>query len=295
MVKQSKMPCHFGSLPGRWQHGHVWTSSAGRCALIDYVSTPSSLSAPLPARSVLLIGDSTDRNKVNAICNHFGTPAMSYIEGLHLETQHGNSGYAACTLARRVTVGQFMHYGVMDEPYFSYAYPVKPPLRNESYAHLSQDAIRFRSRTPGGRDPTLIVLQSYAWDLAAECQRGGSSVLLSGNVTDWVARVLRSVRHVRSIFPSSRVMWRTSHPYVGFCATPHLLNKMNEAVRDELPKHGVRLLEWNWMMNSSSAPHECRIQANALHLKQVSGLHVSDRCNLQYMNVVLNELMRGGE
>ena len=47
----------------------------------------------LSNKSVLLIGDSTDREKCNAFCDLFGTPATSYVPGLHLTHAHGNSGY----------------------------------------------------------------------------------------------------------------------------------------------------------------------------------------------------------
>ena len=122
--------------------------------------------------------------------------------------------------------------------------------------------------------------QSYAWDVAAECQRRHHSRLLQGDIADWTARVVKSVRHVRRIFPRSKLMWRTSHPFSVFCATPTLIDRMNAAVRAVLPqKEGMSILEWNWMMNASHTPPECR-----------GALHVTEKCNVQYVNVLLNIL-----
>lgn len=267
-----------GDSPGVWVADRWVSAHPEACTWTDYVSRPLPLIGP--HRSALLIGDSTDRNKLHAACARFGTRAESYVPNLHLELAHGNSGYAACALGSRVVLGQFMHYGVMDPPYFRYAYPVKPPLRNESYAHLSHDAILFRAHANGGREPTLVVLQSYAWDIAAECQRRHHSRLLQGDIADWTARVVKSVRHVRRIFPRSKLMWRTSHPFSVFCATPTLIDRMNAAVRAVLPqKEGVSILEWNWMMNASHTPPECR-----------GALHVTEKCNVQHVNVLLNIL-----
>ena len=232
-------------------------------------------------KSVFLIGDSTDRNKINAVCGWFKETPVSYIEGLHLENSHGNSGYASCDLGN-IVVGQFMHYGVMDQPYFQYAYPIPFQLQNESYAHISKDATRFRTRI-NGQDPTLIVVQSYAWDIAAECQRNRHHVksdLLKGNVEDWFQRNLRMLTHVRNTFPQSRIMWRTSHPYTEYCATRSLIDKMNQIMRTRLPAYGIHMAEWNLLMTSPSTPKKCK-----------NKLHVSDECNLPYMNIILNQLL----
>ena len=253
------------------------------CNFVDYVYSPEKKVDKFKhSKSVLLIGDSTDRNKMNALCTFLNKKPVSYIRHLHLENRHGNSGYASCSLNNKITVGQFMHYGVMDPPYFHYAYPIPPQLQNESYSHLVHDATKFRT-VNNGKDPTLIILQSYAWDIATECEKKNreKSNLLLGKVDDWFTRNLRFIKHVNATFPSSRIMWRTSHPYTAYCATPSLLHKMNNIMRTLLPKYGIDIVEWNLLVTSTSTPMECKGQ-----------LHVSDTCNLPYMNVVLNVLSR---
>ena len=106
-----------------------------------------------------------DRSQQAARCARFGTRAESYVPNLHLERAHGNSGYAACALGSRVVLGQFMHYGVMDPPYFRYAYPVKPSLRNDERVvraplarrHIVSCARKRRARTDARRAAVVRV------------------------------------------------------------------------------------------------------------------------------------------
>jgi len=282
------LACLPGSDAGRWADGgREWHSSRAGCPLRNFLSrgrgggggaraAAHEWRRLLSNKSVLLIGDSTDREKCNAFCDLFGTPATSYVPGLHLTHAHGNSGYGSCTV-HGLTVGQFMHYGVMDKPYFRYAYPVPPPLHDDAYEHLARDAVLFRRRIRGA-DPTLVVVQSYAWDIAAECQRAGGGAVLhtEEKVRDWVRRVASFLAHVRSVFPSSSVAWRTSHPYSAYCAHPALLRSMNAAAREALPRLGYAIMEWGEMMEASSDA-ACKGE-----------LHVTPQCNLPYVNRLLN-------
>jgi hypothetical protein len=291
--------CQFASATGFWADNTTWRSSSAECPLAQLIPprpddhfhpADPTLVAALSKGSLFLIGDSTDRNKVNSFCDQLNVKATSYIPGLHLSKAHGNSGYAACTVKGGFTIGQFMHYGVMDPPYLSYAYPIPEGLQGDAYQHLALDATRFRARTKGA-DPTLVVVQSYAWDLATLCERRcGLKAAASPECTkmhgplkvdlnDWTRRVTRFLAHVQRVFPKSKILWRTSHVYFEYCGGLDLLHAMNDAARTSLPRAGVGLAEWGPMMEK--------------HPDCYGRLHVATAdCNLPYVNRLLNEVAR---
>jgi hypothetical protein len=65
------------------------------------------------------------------------------------------------------------------------------------------------------------------------------------------------------------------------CATTLVLNTMNAAARSVLPRLNVGMIEWGDMMFSYGMPQGCH-----------NSLHVSDECNLPYVNLVLNIVSR---
>jgi hypothetical protein len=78
---------------------------------------------------------------------------------------------------------------------------------------LALDAVLVRDWLLGGHDPTLVIVQSYAWILGAACQRNKTQALHHFDVQDWLDRVVKYVELVQQTFPNSEIMWRTSHMY----------------------------------------------------------------------------------
>ena len=286
--------CHFGAEQGHWMHEEWHTFSPdAKCGLKQYfkpTEVPRAASRlvvdPLLAgRSVLLIGDSTDRNKLLAFCNAGNVSTEAYIYGLP-KTPQRTRDYNYCT-AGNFTMAHFMHWGVMGQPYWYMAF-TGSPLHSTTEEHLASDAVLFRDHVLGGHDPTLVIVQSYAWDIGAMCQRNKTQTLnqCHFDVQNWIARAVTYVERVQQTFPKSVIMWRTSHAYnVNWSKLWRVsqlqIHEMNAAARWAFPRLGVGLVEWGPMMESYGMPWVCQNQ-----------LHVTPECNLPYVNLVLNIISR---
>ena len=128
--------------------------------------------------SVLLLGDSLDRNGLSDVCSAYNATKFQYLPTTLL---NGNMMYNYCRLPTvgggSFTIANFMHFGNLPElPMYKAAYIASTAacgtgLAATSREHVLQDAPRVREVLPK-MAPTLVVAQSYLWDLAQASQNG---------------------------------------------------------------------------------------------------------------------------
>ena len=233
------------------------------------------LAAELAGRSVLLIGDSIERITLNHICNTLASAERPYLPEVVLQNM-GSSSYNYCTVpagSRRsadVTIGSFMNYGVSREiSLFKYAYinqtrryGVPHGLQNTSREHIEHDATRFSDVLPrsqnGSSEPSLVVAQSYLWDLAQAYQNKHPFELhhdshVPSQVDGWVHDVRSFLNLLHEAFPCSAIAWRTAPPAAGAGRSPALLAHMNvkvlRMIRHEF-NSSVHVLDWAAVMRN---------------------------------------------
>ena len=130
--------------------------------------------------SVLLLGDSLDRNILGDVCSAYNATTFQYLPTSML---NGNVVYNYCRLPTvgggSFTIANFMHFGNMPElPMYKCAYIASTAacgtgLAATSREHVLQDAPRIREVLPESQpSPTLVVAQSHLWDLAQASQNG---------------------------------------------------------------------------------------------------------------------------
>ncbi len=160
-----------------------------------------------------------------------------------------------------------MNYGVSSEiPLYRFAYinqdttrrGVPRGLQNTSREHIEHDATRFRAVLPrsenGLSEPSLVVAQSYLWDIAQAHQNKHPFKLSSDShapsqVDGWVRNVRSFLELLHGSFPCSAIAWRTAPPghWVGSGISPELLAHMNvkvlRMIRHEF-RSSVHVLDW---------------------------------------------------
>lgn len=280
----------------------VWVGEQWRVA--DFANTGSDLrqladrplsSWPpeLDGKSILILGDSLDRNAVRYFCSSHEAATGPYLEA-DLASLVGASSYDFCRLGG-VTVGQFMNYGVFEPPYWMYAYKgmnenklfeVPDGLQITSNEHILLDASRFRSVTPGGQDPTLVVVQSYLWDLASEWEHAGKMAqgYRPGDdfVARWAARLQSHMQIVRQAFPTSRLAWRTAPPVPEQSGrNPEIIHAMNLAARSFAQDNDIQLVDYASMCEAPGSPEIAHLEEH---------IHPGEVASMAYMNVLLNVL-----
>ena len=242
------------------------------------ISFPEMLiSGTLPAlfanRTVLLVGDSLDRNAVSFTCAAFRERQSKWLD-VDLRGM-GMSNYSYCHIrtqsADPVVLAQFMNYGSLrdpigpDAPLWDYAYReqnfskgVPTGLASTPDEHISRDATRIRAVLRGAHtQPDLVVIQSYLWDLARHWRVAGRRSRsfmpdLKTFLPHWVEGVRHQLAVARAAWPDALLAWRTAPPAAGLgrSASPSILKAMNDEVRALLAGQNatghrrVRLLDW---------------------------------------------------
>ena len=232
--------------------------------------------------SILFIGDSLDRNAVSYACKYFGTLPREY-----LESNLSSMKYQYCTISRmNLTIANFMSYGVFPPPYWKYAYldmksrfPEK--VANETFSHINIDTKRF-NMVNFGQDPTIVVVQSYLWDLAREWLVNGSQLKFIPQeefFTQWLDGVKILLGVVKYRFPNAQIIWRTApDPKPAMGRSGKLTRKMNRLVLEYLKSsnESVRIVDWSKILLDRNSPQK----RPTTHPGQVA--------SLAYVNVVLN-------
>jgi len=163
-----------------------------------------------------------------------------------------------------------MNYGVSSEiPLYRFAYinqdttrrGVPHGLQNTSREHIEHDATRFRAVLPRSQnglmsEPSLVVAQSYLWDLAQAHQNKHPFQLSGDSQFDgWVRNVRSFLKLLHGSFPCSAIAWRTAPPghWVGNGISPELLAHMNvkvlRMIRHEF-RSSVHVLDWAAQMRN---------------------------------------------
>jgi hypothetical protein len=325
--------CRVVSAPGRWV-GHEWTlqnTSRFPLPLHRFVSiAPNCLAsskggaspgcvqchAAALARlggsnaSVLLLGDSTASYLHTHSCGAFGARPVPFIATGNL-TAHQRYAYThrlrshdqhVCRLpighGDGVMLGIFAHYGVTGPPYWAYAYPLAPWLGSTTREMLATDTVCFSATALRGRDPTLIVLGSGFWDIAAWWANGIGHA--GGNfsrtfevgpthVEAYVSGVWQAVHTVRSVYPTSRLLWRTLHPGAKHKITPANCRMLNDAVRARAAEWRLELWEVGRMMEA--LPRLAFLSAKSPAYGTSDGRHLHEWLNIELLNLLLNALL----
>jgi hypothetical protein len=235
------------------------------CELNGGQGAPQMLPAPYADQSVLLIGDSTDRMTIQTTCDLFKVRREGYLK-VKLNNM-GSTAYDYCALptagagngSSGLIMAQFMHYGVSSEvPLYRYAYTqqkstlgVPVGLHDTPRSHILYDATGVRNVLPGTwKGPTLVVAQSYLWDLAQAYQNGHEFGANKSKLEQWVHDVRRFLLLLRyEAFPCSEIAWRTAPPASGYGRSPSLLAKMNSAAlamisSDSELRDAVHIINW---------------------------------------------------
>ena len=232
--------------------------------------------------SILFIGDSLDRNAVSYACKYFGARPREY-----LESNMPSMKYQYCTISRmNLTLANFMSYGVFPPPYWKYAYldmrsRFPDNVANETFSHISIDTKRF-NMINFGQDPTIVVVQSYLWDLAREWLVNGSQpnfIPQEEFFTLWLDGVKILLEVVKYRFPNAQVIWRTApDPQPAMGRSKELTCKMNRLVLKYLKSsdEGVRIVDWSKILRDRNSP------------QKRPRTHPGQAASLAYMNLVLN-------
>ena len=231
---------------------------------------------------ILFIGDSLDRNAVAYACKYFNATLHPFLssEGSVLK-------YQFCTIPRlNLTLANFVNYGVFDPPYWKFAYVDEstlfpPNVHNHSFSHIEHDTKCF-NRINFGKDPDLVVIQSYLWDLSREWLLSGQSLDFepsSGFVGEWVSRVAKFIDVVQHRFPHGKYVWRTApfpNPDIG--RTLQIIEDMNESIVEYLRKHRkeINICDWSKILLATNSP------------EKVPRTHPRRIASLAYVNVILN-------
>jgi len=263
------------------------------------------------AGSILLIGDTTDRNFVNWVGERFRNG--SFAEDLTPFTPYTTtSGQPARTsLNRQAWVGN-LHvanlyiFGVGDGPY-----PARADVASHAALHqrtLDRVCIDGPKHLPVS--PDLVVVNSAYWDAIALCydpqyawkrkhdkSRSHHPKCADEGKVDWEAFIVaymqdvyRLLYAVRTCYPSAKtVAWRTA-PEVAVddrspwwhIVPPYITGYMNNAARYAANKNGFELV----FMDVMAAGRATDITWTP------DGIHQSSDFNREYFNVLLNMLVQ---
>lgn len=219
--------------------------------------------AALGGHSILFVGDSLDRNSVLRACSFFGARTSTFLNG------SARRDYQYCRLptagsSASLTIGHFQNYGVDPgtAPLWRWAFVngnasngLHPGTEGANVdSHILRDATRFRQVLPGHqRDPSLVVAQSYLWDLAQHWQNEGHlQAAFQPNIVSfvlqWTANVKRQLLLLRRTFPQAELAWRTAPPAAGQGRSAETMRAMSNAARALLAEDAalrrVRLIDW---------------------------------------------------
>ena len=195
--------------------------------------------------------------------------------------------YQYCTISRmNLTVANFMSYGVFPPPYWKYAYldmrSILPEnVANETFSHINIDTKRF-NMVNFGQDPTIVVVQSYLWDLAREWLVIGSRpkfIPQEEFFTQWLDGVKTLLGVMKKRFQNAQIVWRTApDPQPAMGRNRELTRKMNRLVLEYLKSsnEGVRIVDWSKILLDRNSPQK----RPRTHPGQVA--------SLAYVNLVLN-------
>ena len=258
------------------------------------------LRSSLGNASVLMVGDSTSAQVLWHACDAYSARATSFIpvDAHALNISLGKYKHRlrsldnhACTLPGNLLLGSFSHYGATGPPYWVFAYPLAPWLRNSSVGMARHDMPKFRQLTPGHADPTLIVASSGFWDIAAWWAHQGNFSrgfrINSNHTAQYVTGVRRLVREVRRAFPRSMVVWRLMHPGSKHSITPRIVHDLNAAVRAAAPSWHLPLLDTEAMVTSlsrSAQPNLGRVPPYGT----ADGRHLHPYINMALLNLIFN-------
>ena len=190
-------------------------------------------------RSVLLLGDSLDRNALVDVCAAYNATTADWLP---ITLLNDNVRYLYCRLPTHgggsFTIANFMHFGNSATlPMYKAAYIASAPACGTGLGATSKDHVlvyapHVREALPKHHPtPTLVVAQSYLWDLAQASQNGHSFNALQ--LTAW-ANETRSLLLLllHNIFPCSAIAWRTAPPAYGRGRSPGA-NSAGDAKRNE--------------------------------------------------------------
>lgn len=326
--------CNVADAPGQWV-GHEWVlHKTSRCPLPlhRFVSiAPSCLARnrgdASPAcvqrhaatlamlggsnASVLLLGDSTASYLHTHSCGAFGSRPVPFIATGNLTARQRHT-YAhrlrshdqhVCRLpvgpgGDGVVLGIFAHYGVTGPPYWVYAYPLAPWLGSTTDQMLSTDTVCFSASALRGRDPTVVVLGSGYWDIAAWWAHGvghaggnfsNTFEVDATHVVAYVTGVVRAVSSLHTIYPSSRLLWRTLHPGAKHKITPANCRLLNAAVRARAAE--MRLEIWDVGRMMQAVPQLAFLSVKSPAHGTSDGRHLHEWLNIELLNVLLNALL----
>ena len=279
-----RTPCKYGELKGEFRDKtwHLHTQPSSSCRLNEIISRregPKKIGSCKRQSSVLAIGDSVDRDAIQRACNHFGAEFKPYVK---LTTKlRGKNSYNFCHIPElNVTLGQFMNFGVFKEPYWKFAYPIPSEFHVDNVEHIRLDAANFSKLLPDGQ-PTIVIVQSYLWDLAREWMVRGKLKRYwqpePGFVHQWFARVKKLLAVVKDTFPSSKVMWRTAPPPKEGedGRNNRIIHSMNEIMRSYASHAGLEIIDYGSMLQGMSP-------------EKSFATHPGIDASLAYMNVLLN-------
>ena len=261
--------------------------------------------------SILMAGDSTAAQLLWHGCEAFGKRPRPFIpidaRAYNITQSKLNQKYKhrlrsldnhACTLPGGLVFGSFSHYGATGPPYWVFAYPLAPWLRNTSAMMARHDMPKFKSVTPNGADPTLVVASSGFWDIAswwaheANFSRGWH--LSANHTARYVAGVKKLVHHVRRAFPNSAVAWRLMHPGAKHSITPRIVTQLNNAIRANAPSWRLPLIDAEAMVSSLSRDAQPALGRGPPYGTQ-DGRHLHGFVNLALFNLLLNLAQRALE
>ena len=150
-------------------------------------------------------------------------------------------------------------------PYWKYAYadadspsPSLAPqgLHMPSPAHITKDAVKIR-RMVGAHEPTIIIMQSYLWDIAPMARNGLSEVDNPArfNTSLWVYMALEQVKLVRKVFPSTRILWRTVPEHNRRYSENHVsgdkIQAMNKAIHLAASTVNLEVVDFDAMVRAA--------------------------------------------
>jgi len=235
---------------------------------------------------ILFIGDSIDRNAVEYACNYFKAPLQHF-----LSSEGSALVYRFCKIpSLNVTLANFFNYGVFNPPYWKFAYvdqssKFPPNVHNHSFSHIEHDTKCF-NMINFGKDPDLVVIQSYLWDLSREWLVSGQNLDFeptSGFVKEWLSRVAIFIDVVQQRFPHAKYAWRTAplpKPDIG--RTLKIIEDMNESVVNYLRKYRkeIDICDWGKILLATNSP------------QREPRTHPLRIASLAYINVILNHARR---
>jgi len=204
-----------------------------------------------------------------------------------LESNMRSMKYQYCTISRmNLTLANFMSYGVFPPPYWKYAYldmrsRYPDNVANETFSHISIDTKRF-NMVNFGQDPTIVVVQSYLWDLAREWLVNGSQpnfIPQEEFFTQWLDGVKILLGVVKKRFQNAQIVWRTApDPKPTMGRNRELTRKMNRLVLEYLKSsnEGVRVVDWSKILLDRNSP------------EKRPRTHPGQIASLAYVNLVLN-------